>query len=261
MLQALDALTGMIVTGAEARREGRYVCPECGKLVGPRVGARKVPHFAHYSRTGCALAKPESPRHQALKWLCKEFFAPLPVVWEVPLGERRVDAMVGGLFVVECQASPLRLQEWQARTENHNRLGFPVLWLWDVKRLCRKNTLGEALALERNQRAVWAAPEIRLCHEESRDLLFIGDKHAILRCRLMPLSAGEEAAAKKMGRAWPDAYFWPHALRKLAFFPEFDSNARFHFASRSKKLRLVRFGERKLEGAVCGAVADVPQGQ
>src|SRR5438445_1775394 len=158
MLQALDATTGMAVAADEAPRHARYVCPECGKLVGLRLGAKKAPHFAHFSRTLCALAKPESQRHQALKRLCKSFFAPLPVVWEVPLGERRVDAMVGGLFVVECQASALGIEQWQGRTENHNRLGFPVLWLWDVKRLCRKNTLDEALVLERNQRAVWAAP-------------------------------------------------------------------------------------------------------
>jgi hypothetical protein len=242
MLQALDAQTGMTVAGEEARRDGRYVCPECGKLVNPRLGGRKVPHFAHYSSTLCTLARPESPRHQALKWLCRRFFAPLPVVWEVPLGERRVDAMVGGLFVVECQASPLGVQEWQARTENHNRLGFPVLWLWDVKRLCRKNTLDEAYVLERNQRAVWTAPEIRLCHDESRDVVFVADKHTILPCRLAPLSSGEQTAAKRIGRAWADAFYWPQAMRKLAFFTDFDKNARYHFASRTKKLRLVRFG-------------------
>src|ERR1700730_12390837 len=107
MLQALDAVTNLAVAAGEARRDGRYVCPECGKLVGLRSGASKVPHFAHFSRTLCALAKPQSPRHQALKCRRQGFFAPLPVVWDVPLGERRVAAMVGGLFVVECQASPL----------------------------------------------------------------------------------------------------------------------------------------------------------
>jgi competence CoiA-like predicted nuclease len=242
MLQALEAVTGLLVAAEEARRQERYACPECGRLVGLRFGARKAPHFAHFSRTLCALAKPESPRHQALKRLCKEFFAPLPVVWEVPLGERRVDAMVGGLFVVECQASPLGTDEWQTRTENHNRSGFPVLWLWDVKRLCRKNTLEEAFVLERNGRAVWTAPELRLCHDESRQFLFVADKHAILPCRLTFLSPGEQAAARKAGRGWPDAFFCLQAMRKLTFFPDFDKHARFHFASRSKKLRLVRFG-------------------
>jgi competence protein CoiA len=140
MLQALDAQTGQVTTAEEARRDGRYLCPECNKLVGLRLPRRKIPHFAHYSTTLCANAKPESERHQALKWLCKKFFAPLPVVWEVPLGERRVDAMVAGLFAVECQVSPLSPVAWQARTVSHNRLGFPVLWIWDVKRVCRKNT-------------------------------------------------------------------------------------------------------------------------
>jgi competence protein CoiA len=171
MLQALDAQTGQPVAAEDSRRDGRYVCPGCGKLVGPRLSARKVPHFAHFSRTLCALARPEGPRHQAIKWLCKKFFAPVPVIWEVPLGERRTDALVDGLFVVECQTSPLNALEWKMRTENYNRLGFSVLWVWDVKRLCRKNTLEEALLLEKSQRLVWVAPEIRRCHDESRELL------------------------------------------------------------------------------------------
>lgn len=236
MLQALDAVSGLAVPAEEARREGRYLCPECGKVVGPRLGTRKLPHFAHFARTLCALAKPESERHQALKLLCRHFFEPLPVTWEVPLGERRVDAMVGGLFVVECQASPLATHEWHARTANHNRLGFPVLWLWDIKRLCRKNTLDEALALERSGRPVWVAPELRLCHQESRDVLFVGDKHTMVACRLTRLSAREQSVSAQYR-----GFFGPTALRKLSFLPDFDKNARFHFASRTRGLRLVRF--------------------
>jgi hypothetical protein len=242
MLQALDAQSGTLVTADKARRESRHLCPECRMVVGLRQGARKVPHFAHFSRTLCTLARPEGQRHLALKWLCKKFFAPLDVDWEVPLGKRRTDVIVDGLFAIECQASPLCIQEWQARTENHNRLGYPVLWLWDVKHLCGKNTLEEATALEKARRVVWIAPEIRLCHAESRDLIFVGDKRAILPCRLSPLAGAEQVAARRNGGSWPAAIFWPHALRRLTFFPDFDKNARFHFASRTKNFRLVRFG-------------------
>jgi competence CoiA-like predicted nuclease len=242
MLQAVDVQTGALVPGDEARRDGRYLCPECRTIVGLRLGARKVPHFAHLARTACALGKPESQRHQALKWLCKKFFAPLGVNWEVTIGDRRADVVVGNCFVVECQVSPLSIGDWQARTECHNRHGYPVLWLWDIKRLCRRNTLEEAFALERNGRPVWTAPELRLCHAESRELLYVADKHTITACKLISLSAGEQAQVKKIGRAWPEAFFWPQALRKLSFNPEFDKAARFHFASQTKKLRLVRFG-------------------
>ena len=101
MMQAVDVVTGLTAAADEARRGGRYLCPECGALVGLRVGPRKVPHFFHYARSQCTLAQPEGPRHRALKELCKRFFAPLPVVWEVDLGQRRVDALVDGRFVVE----------------------------------------------------------------------------------------------------------------------------------------------------------------
>ncbi|MCI0637624.1 MAG: hypothetical protein L0Y72_08215 [Gemmataceae bacterium] len=244
MLQALDAQTATIVTGAAAQRTGRYLCPECGALVALRVGSRKTPHFAHFSRRLCWLAEPESPRHRALKWLCKKFFAPLPVEWEVRLGNRRVDVFVNRQFVVECQASPLAWREWQAPTADHNRHGYPVLWLWDVKRLCGKNTLAEAMELEGKGRAVWAAPEIRLCHEESRDYLCVADKHDILPCRLTPLSAVELETAKSRG-GWADAVFWPQSLRRMTFFTDCDKNVRFHFASRSKQYSLVRLGKQK----------------
>lgn len=158
MLQALDVVTNLTVAADKAMRDKRYVCPGCQALVGLRHGPRKVPHFAHYSRSLCQLAESESARHRALKYMCRKFFAPQAVEWEVAVGERRVDARVDGKFVIECQASPLSILEWQVRTANHNRHGYPVLWLWDVKRLCRKNTLAEAKALASKERPVWVAP-------------------------------------------------------------------------------------------------------
>ena len=241
MMQAVDVVTGWTVAGEEARRERRYLCPECGALVGLRLGARKAPHFAHYVTSRCTLAEPEGPRHRALKRLCKRFFAPLPVVWEAAVGERRVDALVGARFVVECQCSPLSPRDWRARSENHHRHGFPVLWLWDVKRLCRKNMLAEAMMLERNGRSVWVPPEIRLCHDESGGFVMVADKHEMLPCRLMPLSEGEQSAAKRDGS--PAAVFWPDSLRRLTLVPDFDRNARSHLASRSGKFRVVRLGK------------------
>jgi len=239
MLQAFDVVTNLAVAADEAKRDGRYVCPGCQALVGLRHGARRVPHFAHYSRTLCQLAEPESPRHRALKYMCKRFFAPQTVEWEVAVGERRVDALVDAKFVIECQASALSVLEWQARTANHNCHGYPVLWLWDVKRLCRKNTLAEARVLAASGRPVWVAPELRLCHDESRDVLWVADKHEMLPCRLVPLTARELAAAKR--HRLTAAIFWPQALRKIVLYSALDKNARFHFASRTKSLRLVRF--------------------
>lgn len=241
MMQAVDVETGVMVAGEEARRDGRYLCPECKAIVGLRSGLRKVAHFAHCSTTRCALAEPESPRHRMLKWLCKKLFAPWTVTWETPLGERRADALVGALFVVECQASPLAAAEWHARTEHYNRLGYPVLWLWDVKRLCRKNTLAEAMVLERHRRCVLVPPEIRCCHEECGGTIFVADKHDVLPCRLTAPSASELAAAKKSGS--PAAFFWPHALRRLTFASDYDRTARSHFAGRSGQLRFVRLGK------------------
>jgi hypothetical protein len=215
MLQAIDALTDALVPSAEARREGRYVCPECKALVGLRAGAHKVPHFAHFARSRCALAEPESQRHLALKWLCRQLFSPATVEWEVCIGSRRADVLVGGALAVECQVSPLSIDEWSARTLNHNVHGYPVLWLWDVKRLCRKNTLAEALVLEQRNRAVWVPAEARFCHEEGHGLLCTGDKHGIRACRLDKCDLGNRRHAPSL----PDAFFWPDAVRSLSFLP------------------------------------------
>ena len=144
MLQAIDVVTGSAVVSLDATRHGRYLCPECHALVGLRAGPCKVPYFAHYARRLCSLSQPESPRHRLFKLACKSFFAPLEVEWEIAVGDRRADVVVARKFIVECQASPLSPHEWSERTANHNRHGYPVLWLWDVKRLCRKNTLAEA---------------------------------------------------------------------------------------------------------------------
>ncbi len=238
MMQAVDTETGRIIAGEDARRQGRYLCPGCGALVGLRWGERKLPHFAHLAVTRCALAVPESPRHRMLKWLCKSFFAPLPVEWEVAVGARQADAMVDGRFVVECQASPVSPMEWQKRTENHNAAGYPVLWLWDVKRVCGKNTIAEALTLERNCRALLIPAEIRRCHEESGELIFAADKHELRPCRLTPLTVGEQAAARRQGS--PAAQFWPQSLRRLTFLAEFEKTAWTAYPTLSGKLRLVR---------------------
>ena len=240
MMQAIDAATGLTIAGAEARRGGRYCCPECSALVGLRAGPRKIAHFAHCSPTHCTLAAPESPRHRALKQLCKSYFAPMQVDWEIAVGDRRVDAMVDARFVIECQSSPMTFEEWHARTEHHNSHGFPVLWLWDVKRVCRKNTLAEALVVERSRRCLPIPKEIRSCHDESHDRLLVADKHDICPCQLATLTDNELAAAKQAGS--PAALYWPHALRRLTFFPDFDRYDRAHFPSRSGKLRLVRVG-------------------
>lgn len=41
MMQAIDVETGVMVAGDEARRDGRYLCPECKTVVGLRAGLRR----------------------------------------------------------------------------------------------------------------------------------------------------------------------------------------------------------------------------
>lgn len=190
MLTAIDVETGLAVVSEEARRERRYLCPECRTLVGLRAGKLKAPYFAHYERR-CRLSVPESPRHMALKLLCRHAFAPLQVEFEVIVGERRADVLVNRSFVVECQASALSVEEWRRRTRDHNRAGFPVLWLWDIRRLCGKNTLAEAQLLEDRGKAVWVPGEVRACQAECGGVIVTGDKHGLAACTCVPLAEGD----------------------------------------------------------------------
>lgn len=161
MFVALDD-QGLRVHAWDAGRDQRCVCPECQAAVVLKRGRIVVPHFAHHAGVGCAYGTGESERHHEMKWQIGSMFAGQPVRYEVPFApERRADLVVGAC-VIECQCSPLSVDEWESRTVSYNTAGFSVLWIWDEDRL---HTIdGEEYRIP---------AEIRHCHQKSYGTVYI----------------------------------------------------------------------------------------
>jgi hypothetical protein len=238
VLKALNN-NGLFVIGPDAARGETYTCPACHEELIFKCGRRVVPHFAHRPDSSCVLSDGESVRHMEMKLLCRRLFAADGVELEVPLiPDRRADVVVAGRTVVECQASPMSEAEWSGRTEDYNRLGYPVLWIWDVARVCGVKTVAEAwrLAAGRNWEARIPAV-VRLCHKASYGHLYCADADELVACHLG--QAAERVHASDGD--WPDRHYTPRTLR----CPEFrrvNSADKWAFLGPSR-LMLVNFSE------------------
>jgi hypothetical protein len=106
----------------------------------------------------------------------------------------RADLLVAGKFVVECQASPLSVEEWHERTMRYNDKGYHVLWVWDATRAFGKKLgLNLSLAFPPDSgdevfcldREVRPCAEIRYCHRFSYGKVYVLDYEGNLRsCHL-----------------------------------------------------------------------------
>lgn len=163
MLIALDDL-GVRVEGRDAVRGDVHTCPACHAQVTLKRGAIVVAHFAHPPRSRCPFAVGESLRHLDMKtqvgaWLTE---ANMNFTYEVVMGEHRADVVTGlpaiGTIIVECQASPISIVEWERRTRFYNAQGCAVLWLWDLWRVILKDS---------DDDEVRVPAEVRHCHQMS----------------------------------------------------------------------------------------------
>lgn len=126
------------VLASDAGRGECHACPECGDEVVLKSGRLVTAHFAHSPGAACAYGSGESEVHRAMKTALLGYFAGVELEVSLVPG-RRADAVVtasdGAKFVVECQASSISIDEWEARTADYNRAGYAVWWLWHRDRL------------------------------------------------------------------------------------------------------------------------------
>jgi hypothetical protein len=150
MLIAMRTLDEALIDAADAEATERgvsFLCPNpaCRRSVIPRVRGRLVsPHFAHAPGIATQFCPGgESPRHRDMKRQMARLLGAQFVQFEAWLADgptlRRADILARahfGEYVVECQASRLsdrdRRAEIEARTRDHNAMGRPVLWVWDL---------------------------------------------------------------------------------------------------------------------------------
>ena len=130
---------------------------------------RPAMDIEHAPITHPAAARGESPRHAAMKASVARLFAPYRPGLEVRIGALRRADVVVGKTVVECQASPLSVAEWEARTRAYNALGYAVLWSWAGARI------GAERIAPGWQAAARIPAELRNCHKMTYGRVYVMD--------------------------------------------------------------------------------------
>jgi len=219
MLQALDTQAGKVLA-TDADKGSVHLCPECRGPVVLKRGRLVIAHFAHAKGAGCAFGTGESIRHHQMKASIGHHFADYAPEYEaVVVPGRRADVtFLGGgrRYVVECQESPMSIEEWEQRTADYSRYGMHVLWVWDLWRLAGKGKTIAGLCSVRGIGEQRVAAEVRHCHSRSYGRVYVLDTTGDLRaCHL-------EAGYTRMvdsGPSWDGGAYTPRTLKYLNFQP------------------------------------------
>jgi competence CoiA-like predicted nuclease len=121
-----------------AERKKDYFCPFCKNRVRLKAGQLVIRHFYHLPGAECPYRN-ESYDHLKMKQKIFDVYQtkfPLQVEKQVISG-RRADVLINAdkPIVVECQVSPITVEEWEERTRDYNKLGIYVFWIFHLKRL------------------------------------------------------------------------------------------------------------------------------
>jgi Competence protein CoiA-like family len=156
MLIAVSRVTKTRVEAKAVDRSHPCECPECREHLVYKHGRIVQCHFAHKARTNCSLSAGETIRHlqmkeQMSKWFSERFIFSELEVCLVPC--RRADIVLPGRkIVVECQHSPISIDEWSCRTADYEKYGYAVMWIWDIRRLFKIDEFPKTLDELRSDR-------------------------------------------------------------------------------------------------------------
>lgn len=221
------------VLAAFATRGDAFCCPECRADVILKRGTEVVPHFAHRAYSGCPMSVGESLRHLEMKLQIGKLFG--AAEYEIRFGaERRAD-VVARDTVVECQASPIGIEEMDARTRFYNGQGKPVLWVFDIGRLAgQEKQWATTIDSIRTLGEVRVPAEMRWLHRTAYGFLYVLDRFGRLYgCHLAPCEARESA--------YLGTFTMPKTLRRPRFHRAGDTPSAFWSVDRLH--RFVRCGE------------------
>ncbi|MEX3914384.1 competence protein CoiA [Bacillus paralicheniformis] len=142
-IKALNEAGEVVYAWEELSKGATYYCPHCNNKMKYRKGEINHPHFAHETLADCPFSgENESKEHFEMKKRFYDFlkkkYPNLKIELESCLvPNRRADMIIRGqshTLVVEFQASKIEFQEVKERTQDYNKLGYPVLWIFHIQR-------------------------------------------------------------------------------------------------------------------------------
>ena len=221
MLIAISELNGARVLASEVDRKHPCRCPECRESLVYKAGALVVQHFAHYARTDCSLSEGESIRHHQMKLQLARYFKRghrVELEWEWVVGRRADIVLPDASIVIECQASPISLFEWEARTLDYNRHGTAVLWVWDISRMFGNKTVTRWPPFENEAEDEYRVPaEIRWCSELLGETFGLDHDGVLKRCVLQRAAPRFSEWYDEDGEL-QEATNWPKTLKRIHTF-------------------------------------------
>lgn len=133
MLFALDKDNNRIHIDSTKRSED-YFCPCCGSKMVLKMGDIKTHHFAHHSVNVCKDSWHYDMSEWHFNWQ-NMFPKECQEVVKVFDGEKhRADVLIEKHKIVfEFQHSPLAPEEFSERNDFYNKLGYKVIWIFDVE--------------------------------------------------------------------------------------------------------------------------------
>ncbi len=183
MLQALTRF-GEPILAWHATKGEDYLCPECNEKLILKQGQIVTEHFAHYPGVHCPSAG-EGLRHMEMKRQIGALFEHCGCQYEISLiPNHRADVLIAGGIVVECQDSPMSVDEWSERTCAYTVASYPVLWVWNIDRIAldpksgNERSWSEFSFFADEERRIPA--EIRQCHYMSYGRVYALDYDGVL---------------------------------------------------------------------------------
>ena len=126
---------GKDVFAYQAERKTDYFCPHCNQVVRLRAGMVVTHHFYHLKKCNC-LYTGESMNHLKMKEQVIKYFQSYNMQIEVQvIPNRRTDILLqknDKKVAVECQVSPITVEEWRKRTLDYSKRGIFVLWIFHI---------------------------------------------------------------------------------------------------------------------------------
>ncbi|MGP4041163.1 competence protein CoiA [Gracilibacillus sp. D59] len=128
------------------KRKQQFFCPACKEPLMIKAGLKNTPHFAHYSKSNCALSGEGSYHENGKKdiylWLSDQGYQ-VQLEHYFPDIKQRADVfleMKKKRIAIEYQCAAITIQEICRRTEGYRSIGVIPIWILGANKLQRKGT-------------------------------------------------------------------------------------------------------------------------